>query len=473
MAPLRCLFITLMLSAVTGHAAAPSDIATDYAYSLPLTLKKDGGVAALLLPQPVYLHARSAELDDLRLFDRNGVKVPFAIQAPPARTQARISELPVRIFPLPGTESQEQLKLDIRTGSDGRLLSVSSNNGSRAKKAKTPLGSLILDLGIGRDKEAPPVTALRFDLPAGVDIYSAQLRLDSSDDLQHWNALGEAELNWAVNRDAQALSNNRVPFPATRFRYARLYWSSGTPLLFSRIVAEALDTTPSPVHLDTVLLQPDAAKTGADLVYHAPLAIPGEKIGLQFSEANVVFPTLLGTYQPYWSGQHRAVKTWIFSPKLNTTFYRMTPASGAQRDSADIDISPTHTADWVLRPQTETALRPTLRLSWAPATLLFLANGNGPYRLTFGRERAPRVALAPEQIAPGFSEDELRNVAQAQSGALSSLTPEPPPGGIAGALQSARLRKGLLWGVLVAGVAILALMATRLLRQLNAADQKR
>ncbi|HAT30198.1 MAG TPA: hypothetical protein DCW29_04905, partial [Janthinobacterium sp.] len=68
------LALTLALAGAAA-AAPPSDTPADYAYGLPLSVSGNAGVVAFRLPREVYLHAASAELNDLRLFDRQGNKL--------------------------------------------------------------------------------------------------------------------------------------------------------------------------------------------------------------------------------------------------------------------------------------------------------------------------------------------------------------------------------------------------------------
>lgn len=256
--------------APAGRAAAPaapaSDTPADYSHSLPLSAGGKGGVTALRLPPAVYLHARSADLSDLRLFDRDGNKLAFALQAAPVLARTGRQELAVTIFPVPGAAAaaarDEGGGLDIRTGPDGRLLSVTRVGAEPARgRAEAPgrLAGLVLEVGPGAQDGAqsdahPLIDALRFSLPAGVGAYQARVRLEASDDLKRWYELGSAELSWLVNRDTQTLANDRIELPASSFRYARLSWEDGAPLLFSRISAEAVTRTEIAAPTDTLLL---------------------------------------------------------------------------------------------------------------------------------------------------------------------------------------------------------------------------
>lgn len=461
-----------LLLAGSCRADAPEDRAASYSYTIPLSVQKDSGLVALRLPQQVYLGSRSRSLDDLRVFDRNGATVPFALLAPPVRTKTTVTDLPMRIFPLmstPNTVSDPSgSQLDIRTDAEGRLLSVASSPAAKHAPAQESLSSLILEIGASKDAGGAPaaVSALRFELPPATPNYSAQLWLETSNDLQHWEAACATELSWLSNADAQTLSNNRMAFQSARVRYARVSWRSGTPLVFARIVAESAGTADAKPPMDAIVLLPTVAKNGTDLVYRSSIALPVERIGMQFSAANAVLPVTLGRYQsvPARPHRHRRQPEAHFVPVLNTTFYRISQ-DGVERRSGDAEIEATHTDTWVAKMQQASDARPAMRLSWRPSTLLLLANGNGPYLLAYGRADTEHTALLPSQIAPGFSENELRALPQALAGLPDALaarnigTPQQSSG--------TAWRSAILWAVLLTGVALLAYFVRTLLRQMG------
>nr|WP_229202137.1 DUF3999 family protein [Pseudoduganella aquatica] len=470
--------LAALLLAGACHAAAPASTA-GYSHTIAVNVDKDSGLAALRLPQQVYLGSQSSSLGDLIVFDSTGAAVPFALLAPPVQTRTTVTELPVKIFPLKsavGTAGEAAgARLDIRTDGSGRLLSVANSPASPAAAAQERLSNLILDIGSDKDArgEAPAISALRFELPPGTPSYSAQLWLETSDDLQHWESTGAAELNWLANANADTLSNSRMVLQAARFRYARISWRSGTPLVFARIVAESASTAKTGTPLDTITLQPTTARNGTDLVYRSSIAIPVERIGMQFDAANVVFPVVLGRYEqlPSRHRRHQSQPVWQFIPVLNTTFYRISQ-QGVERKSDDAAIEETHTETWVAKTQHASAVQPALRVSWTPSTLLLLANGKGPYRLAFGRADTERAALQPSQIAPGFSADELRALPQAHAEPPAA---QPAPGipGAAPPESKVTQRTVILWTVLLAGIALLAYFARTLLRQMNGSQQSK
>jgi len=408
----------LIAASLVSTLAAASDAPQDYTHVLPLTATTRQGVLQVRLPKEVYLHSRSAMLDDVRVFDASGAALPFALRSPPVESQLSHRDLPLAVFPLMSRGGPAaQLDLDVNTSTDGRLLSVRVKPDADEDATHPPrLSALVMDLGKAAG-EQPPITALRFTLPPEQKDYSAQVWLEVSSDMKRWETIGAAELNWLVNRDAQTLVNDRLDFAPRTFRYARLSWRNGTPVQFASIIAEQPVRTDSKPAGEQLLLAPSTGKQAGDLVYTVPVAIAPDKVGLQFSEANVVLAGQIGVYREV-PPRHVGQPGWRFDPLLNSTFYRITQGEQV-RSAGDLDVAPLHAPQWVLRTAKPASVQPQLRLSWQPGTVVLLGNGNGPYLLAVGRERAAPAASSIEQVAPGFSEAELQKLEYAKVGRCS------------------------------------------------------
>ncbi|SEO48629.1 Protein of unknown function [Duganella sp. CF517] len=473
---------TLLIAAALGlsaaalpASAADSDAPKDYTHLLPLSAGAKQGVLQVRLPRDVYLHARTPLLDDVRVFDARGVPQPFALRAPDIETSIGHKDLPLTVFPLTGAggadSAASQLDLDVSTAPDGRLLSVKVRPERGADSAgPARLKALILDLGKpAAGGKTPPVNALRFTLPPDRRDYSAQVWLETSDDMKRWDTVGAAELNWLVNQDAQTLANDRLDFDARTFRYARLTWRSGTPLQFAAVTAEQPVRTDVAPPGERLVLQPAAGDQPGDLVYKMPLAVAPVKVGLQFAETNVVLPATVGVYRAAPARQAGAAPQRRFEPVVATTFYRI--AQGGQaRASGDLDVAPRHAPLWVLRTAAPASVQPALRVEWQPATLIFLGSGNAPYTLAVGRERAAAAARPVDQVAPGFADSELQTLERATAGPATAQQGAAANADAAAlaAASAAQRRLLLLWGVLLLGVGVLAFMVWRLLQPKSA-----
>lgn len=436
-----------------------------YSHAIPLAVSGRNAVVQLRLPPAVYLHAASADLHDLRVFEGGGRAVPFALTAPPAYAQVQRRELPAAIFPVHAEAGGPAMHsdLEIRTSADGAVTAIISRQGGAQKNAE--LSSLVLDFG--RPEGKPAIDALVFTLPPGVANYQAQVQLEVSDDLRTWDSAGYASLSWLSNSAQQTLTSNRMEFPPRAFRYGRLTWRSGAPLQFASVVAQAPASSASIPARDSISLKPAAGRFQHDLVYNAALAIPVERISLSFGAGNVLMPAQIGHYVQLPALKGKQNTRWEFRPQLQATFFQMLQ-DGQQRRSGDVLLGGAHAAQWVLRPESPPATPPSMTLSWTPATMVFMASGTPPYSLHVGRHDAPPGVRDLREVAPGFSATELAGLEQAVAGTVQVRSaPQAAPAAAEEAARSAKLRKSLLWGVLLLGVAVLAVMVSKMWGQLR------
>jgi hypothetical protein len=453
----------LLFAAVVATAAA-TDTPQDYTHVIPLALSGKASVVQLQLPRDAYLNARSASLKDLRVFDAHGLAQPFALRQPDTAPDTAHRALPVRIFPLTAERADIPLAgLEVSTGTDGRVLSVRLPAAGEAAPghAGQRLAGLVLDLRQEGVAEPPLVDALHFTLPPGRHTYTGQVWLEASDDLKHWDAIGVAELSWLANASDQTLANDKLEFPARPMRYARLSWRGGEPLQFASISAQAPVRGLPPMPTESLLLEPQPGRDARDLQYSKPIGVTPQRLGLKVDSGNLVLPAMLGSYvEVRRTGQYR------FEPAVRTTFYRL-EQDGKPRESGDIEAPSNLGERWVLRFDQQPAIKPALRISWQPATLVFVAGGTPPYTLAVGRDKAAPAARDIADVAPGFTLAELRALeratagpAQAQTDALASAARRASDDN-----SAAQRRLMILWGVLVLGVAVVAGMVWRLLRQ--------
>jgi hypothetical protein len=454
------------LNASAAHAAAPADTTARYSHALPLQVSGKQAVVQLRLPRDVYLHARSADLADLRVFDSAGAPQPFALYRPASAQEQRPVEVPCKVFPIlvPARTSGRIDDLQVRLSNDGTVVSVSPRPGA-AQGGTEVLAGLVLDLG-----ELPlgaAVSSLTLAPPSGVRTYSANLIAEASNDLQDWQPLAETTVSWLVNTHGDSVSSNRIAFPAQRFRYARLRWADGNPVEFAAITAQASQAQDLPQQWEAATVPARRADAGQDLVYAAPIAVPAERVGIVLREQNVVLPVTIGRYAERPATVAGQATTKDFLPLTSATFYHLNQQGNA-RVAGDVAIPETHLAQWVLRPKGEVTDPPDLRLRWRSATLVFVAGGTPPYALAFGRTGATSTQRPLAQVAPDFDAEDLARLETARTGAL--IEQHADSSADDGEHAAARRRILWLWGLLLCGVGALAWMAWRLVTQLKQGD---
>jgi hypothetical protein len=467
--------VALLACAVTVTMKAAADTGADkpaqYAYALPLQVSGKQAVIQLRLPPDVYLHARSPDLADLRVFDAAGTAQPFALTRGAPQPQAQTSDLPVSVFPVfaPASRARQIDDVQVHTSRDGAVVSVSTHGGN-ARASGDVLAGLVLDLGPAR--AGTLVSSLALSLPPTLHNYSAQVATEASDDLQHWEPLAETALSWLVNARGDSVKSDRIAFPARAFRYARITWLEGDPVEFGAITAQASLAQGAAEPWDSIVLHAQPGKLGQDLAYTTSIAVPAASAGLVLHGQNVVLPASIGRYveQPGRTPGQTTVAE--FRPLAGATFYRLTQ-DGRTRESGDIALPETHLAQWIVRPKAGIAPQadpPGLRLQWHPSTLVFMAGGTPPYTLAFGRAGAAAMQSPLGQVAPGFNEQELARLESATPGKLVEQAGGAPATGGDDAAAAGHRKILWLWGLLLCGVAFLGWMAWRLVTQLKSDD---
>ena len=445
--------------------AVPPDSPALYAQIAPVNVSGKEALAQLRVPRDVYLASRSARLADLRLFDGNGAPLRFALRAPALPAAPPVSSSPVTMFPVRAAAGgSAATSLDIRTSSDGKLISVNARSAGEVKAGES-LSALVLDLGGAAPQ---PLIALRLQQPKDADNYTARIAVGLSDDLKSWRDAGEAVVSWLHNTDGKTLASDRIELDGTvgsAARYARLTWREGVPLAFAGVTAERRGTGAPALPLESMLITGRPGKVAGDIVYPSALALPVRAVGLQFGEQNVVAPALLGRYValPAVNGGEAR---YDVEPLFRATFYRL-DQGGKLRASGDFPVDETHVAEWVLRPQAALTPPPSLRIGWQAATIVFLTSGAPPYSLAVGRDKADSAVADIASVAPGLGEAELAQVETATVGpARANAGVAVAAGAAQEAAAAARTRTMILWAVLVLGVLAVGLMARQLMRQM-------
>jgi hypothetical protein len=451
------------------HAPTPHE----FGLRLPLAVSGDNGVVQLQLPLTVYQHSRSPELADLRVYNGAGQLLPYALYRPSYRTRTQSRESGTRLFPIyqsaqiPG--SSGDLQLELRTGPDGAVVSVTSKGVVAATGEK--LGAVIVDLGASERGEV--LESLRFELPESAPDYRARLAVERSDDLKLWDGIANGSVDWISSVDAsQRLISDGIDVPVGSGRYLKLRWIEGEPLNFGAIRARWRSSTITVDPTLEVELEGTPGKVEGDFSYAASPAIVATVLGLILPEPNTVMPVSIGFYRD--QGQRRP--RWWLQTRVESTFYRL-KQNGRERSSGRISIAPMSGPEWVLRPHTDGHAAPRLVLEWQPQTLVFNAQGRD-FHLAVGA--APEVyrrwtgGPSPlTQVAPGYSAVEIEQLERARVGEpLTAAVPaQAKPAEATDDVDQARLRRVVLWSVLGFGVILLGFMSWRLYGQLNAGEK--
>jgi hypothetical protein len=485
----------------------------DFAVQLPVNVTGQNGVVQLRLPPSAYQHITDAELRDLRIFNASGQPIAFAFHAPrPGREETRRIAA-AHIFPVHASghaSGDEAVDVNVTTRADGTVVSVRSRKAPASSGARAQVQALILDLG-GADKDEA-LEALELVLPGEPREYRADVTIDLSNDLKLWDRVAAAPVFRLSSAAAESapesapegagedgtLLRNRIELPplkGTRApRYARVQWTSGAPLVFSQVKVHRRAATEVAEALEELTLAPEPGRIAGDWMYPSRPGIRAEQVGLQLPQANTVYPAAIGTYREVLNPK----RSWTLDTVTQNTFYRLLQ-EGDERASSVVVIAARGATEWVVRPrarrgqasaaaqsstrastEADASNAPKLVLRWRPATIVFTAQGPGPFAVGLGytARKLPRGDSELALVAPGFSERDLDRLERATPGTIAStetrergMAPAVKPDVAETSLaQAAQQRKYALWAVLLVGLAVLSFMCWRLYKQMLATE---
>ncbi|MDR2260634.1 MAG: DUF3999 domain-containing protein [Azoarcus sp.] len=501
----------LFLAAWTGLAAAAAENIADYRHARTIEPEEDAPWYRLDIPLSIQWQAAHADLRDLRVFNAEGESLPHALTTnAPRRTQER-REARARLFPLYAADA---LAADVALG-DGLRIRRGANGAvdievapkarqGRAARASAParkvLRGWLLDMGAA--DFAPE--ALHLDQTSGQEGFF-RFSIEASDDLEHWWSWGEGQLVH-LDFDGQAITRNEIRLPRHKARYLRLLWQdtdvaasvrgarlSGTvagiedaPLAWSPYLAG------EPVSRDENAKE---RKSEGEFIWKLPLSLPLERVSIAVEEMGTLAPVILSgrNYQPpeknetasgdkplvteILRGERRRRDTFAGNARsrqqaqeapwrtlASGVVYRLPGEAGERvEDELELPGVPVNQLRLQIDPRGSGlgAQAPRIKVALRGRELTFLARGNAPYRLAYGRAGARAANLPLSTLIPADAAARIGHARIAESAAppvpVASGEPEEET-------KTFTAGKAAFWVVLFMGAVLLAGMAFSLLR---------
>jgi hypothetical protein len=467
---MKKLLIPWLVASSTAFAAA-IDRPSDFAYGIPLVVDGKEALYEVALPASVYRGLARADRGDVRVFNGTGDAVPYAWR--PRRTTGPEPVTPVTLtlFPLKaGTGiGVDGISIRVRREKDGRnSVDVISSPG-RAETEKRTVGYFI-DL----TALEYPLRALELDWQELPDGYAGKLRVEASDDLGSWRTLVAAAPLVNLEVAGQRLQQRRIELPQQKVNYLRLSWAAQdtrrpAPPELTAARGEVVERAPEAAREWARAELNKVEKTGEylfDLRGHHP----ADRARLHLPEVNTVARVELLT-------RSKADQPW--RPVARGVAYRLRRGE-SEITSPELIFDATTDRHWLLRVDPRGggigSGAPRLEAGWIPHTLVFAARGEPPFQLAYGSHGAKPGGHAIETLIPGYTDKSGTRLRAAKAGAQQTVNvasaqvqAQQQLGGEARLREKVDWKRWSLWGALVLGVLVLAAMAWRLMRQLDAA----
>jgi len=458
-----CCALALLCS--TAVAAVAADDAA-YRYSAPITVESSAAFVQLPLPPGAYAHAAQPSLQDLRIVDARGERVPFALLAPRAAdVQSVEQQRPATLYPLPAKPSANGTwtsPVEVQVQGDRIRVIGKGKASSPAGPARS--GGWLIDLGErGRDDPPPQSLKLQWSGPAE---FTAGFGFETSDDLRSWRHGGQGQL-LALASPSGALTQPSVVLPGNAGRFVRLVWAdaanapavTGAAVVAARARSQVLDaptkltfaTSTEPVAAHA----PDDPARSRSLHYDLGGVLPVQQVDLRLGQGTRVVPARL-------QGRSKSDEPW--RDLSGAVFYRL-ERGGETSTSPPLALHTTVRYVRVVpdaRAAAPEASTTQLVVQAQLASLVFATQGQAPFALQAGSSRAAPSALPVGTLVPAL-DDERARFGRATLGAWGEVA------AVARAEEQqqrvAALRPWLLWSVLIVGVLALGAMVWKLARE--------
>ncbi|KMV36304.1 DUF3999 family protein [Franconibacter pulveris] len=428
----------------------------DYLRGVELSAQGGSPWYQVPLPEAVYQQSAWADLRDIRVFNQQGASLPFALETtvPPAPAP---QTAPLTLYKL---ESQPLQQKD-EEGNRAVLLKTPEGVEIRlaSQRNETLSGTWLIPLGEGEAGSA--LKQLRFSWPRQREGWQARVDIYSSEGLRHW----QPEISDAPLMDLTS-GDNRLLLDKLDFDAGLALSGAKYLLVIVKNASAPLDFTGVSGEWQTAHLQParialpaQGEKTAEDTaVYRWARPQPLDALTLRPAQENAVMPVEI---------EYRSDEKAPWRPLARTVIYRLpdspavsVPLQGEPIAAVRVKAINQRLGDTLVEVTGERDEK----------TLIFNAQGNGPFLLAWGNGAATPQTLALQALIPAkankaASLDALPYAQagkQVELGGKARLTAKDP------AAQRNQLQTWLIWGVLVAGAAGLLLLAWRLWREVNA-----
>lgn len=432
----------------------------------PLELQGAAAYHGLRIPLAVQAQTRWADLSDIQVLNARGEPVPHAWADETGEASAQQRQQAVPFFKAPAAASA-------------------------ADAAQQ--GGWILDL---RAVKAA-LLSLDLDVPASAQgVYG--FVLERSDNLQQWQTVQTSAQLLSLQHQGLRLEHSHFELGGLRARYLRLRPLPGSqpPPLTGARVTSVTHYRPAPAVQWSDVIAP-ARCTAQYCDYTLPRHLPLERLQWQLAEADTLAPVELRVQYDFSEAdapspgprrrRHRvrdhfkglrqktaptpAEASAVWHPLTSTTAYWLRLPEGEVR-SPDLALGGALVKQLRVQPAGGMvqlgAKPPTLRVGAQAASLVFLAREPAPYRLAWGGEAGKPLTLAQLMPTrrPGDPLPADTAAVVLPPPAPAPVAAVPPASAAASAAPAAPVpsRKFWLWGVLLAALALMGLMAWSLLR---------
>jgi hypothetical protein len=427
-------------------------------------IEAEGALWEISLPEDVYRNVVRPDLGDIRVFNGAGEVVPHTLRRPEASTGASPAPVNLRFFPLYAHTEKAAAGRSLRiiTDDQGTIIDTGSETLSASPSEQpSPLEKRTVAYLLDASTLEQPSDKLAFTWQrlqgSG---FAVTVRVESGDDLSHWQTLVREATLADLRSDDDVLTHREIALPRKKAKYLRVSWPEALGEVTLTAVQAFFPATERPLPRRWLSIQ-GVVDTEKPTGYHFDPGgyWPADQARLKFSVSNVVLHGAL-------MSRPNANRHW--RTQQSGAFYHLKHGS-TSLVSEPVEFSTTSDRYWrfetVSGQSTLSSTTPDLELGWVPHLLTFVAQGAPPYTVAFGSGTTKPPERPVDLLLRALDEEQAAALVKpARASGVFTLGGEsrmaPPP-------QSFPWKTWVLWGVLLAGVAVLTWMVRQLFRQLG------
>lgn len=445
------------LLALSGPALCdevPADSPRDYAFGRSLDTSAPSQWYRVMLPLAVYAQSTSPDLHDVRVFNQSGEPVPFSLIAA-TRPQASVQSTALRLFPLdasplaPASDAGDSDKILLRSRNGVEIV-------LQGQKAAATGQHYLLTLPEQASGElAISQLQLLWNIPQSS--WQGTASVYYSEDLKRWYTLGEDMPLLDVASGQDRLKLDRIDTETVLSPDANRYLmvvlnaqSQGVTLTGVNAISAAAQADPEEISLEGEGEPLSASE--AQWRWARPQPLHAVSISLN---GEGVLPVEIAWRSSEKDAWHPLKKEVIYRLEGKTS--GPVSLSGGLVQAVKITTLNARLPEYL----------PSVTGHRDRYDLVFNAQGKAPYVLAWGNGAAKPAKVEPDMLIPADLRKtyDMANLPQADVVDDIALGGEARLTATSGADRESRLNTLLVWGVLIAGVILLAGMAWRIWRE--------
>lgn len=429
-----------------------ADAPQDYAWGAALDLPETASWYRVDLPLDVYAVSTWPDLRDVRIFNHDGERVPFTLETQKTSV-VEPKPLPLRVFPLDtspvetASEGQSVVRLHSASGVDIRI---------EGETAKTVGQSYLLALPETMP-ESFTLAQLKLVWNAPVKNWQGKVSLFYSSNMRDWDLLQQdapvMELSSGNDRLKLDQINVNQSMSSDGVRYLLMVFDA--PQLPVTITQVNATLGSEPTSLEQVQMVAEGQRVSAtEAQYQWRQPQPFSALSVTLDQEGVL-PVEM-------SWRSAAGEPW--QPLSKTVLWQLNGQSSAALPMPEQLVQAVRMTTLDARLP---ASLPQVNGSRDRQSVLFNAQGRGPFVLAWGNKAAQPAAVTLDQLIPLAlrKQIDLSAIPQVQVLARATLGGEARLTATSPAERQEMWKTLLVWGVLLLGGAALAWMALRIWRE--------